>query len=150
MTQDEVAMSPYALMIVDDNEVDRYALKRLLKKGGVDAPIFEKSDGLAAMEFLESYERNRTEHGDIYPPIIVFLDINMPRMNGFQFLDGFTSLREVQGGLENVTILMVSSSDNPSDRSRADAYGCVKGYINKMPKSGEDLRATIHPFLPEC
>ncbi|MEM7558366.1 MAG: hypothetical protein AAF394_04530 [Planctomycetota bacterium] len=71
--------------------------------------FFEESDGRAALEFLTDYEVNQAKYGNVYPPIIVFLDINMPRMNGLEFLDEFSNLRE-----ERYECKMQSTSNRPT------------------------------------
>ena len=58
------------ILIVDDNEVDRYILKRLIKEAKLELTIFEKKDGQEALEFLENYEANRKEYPDGFPPIL--------------------------------------------------------------------------------
>jgi CheY-like chemotaxis protein len=141
-------MHKYTVMIVDDDDVDRYTLKRLLKSGGIDVPIFEESDGVAALQFLSDCDVNKELYGETYPPIIIFLDINMPRMNGIEFLSEFAKLRTKQGKYESVVLLMVTSSDNASDKEAIEQYDFVEGYITKFPSSGDELRATIENFLP--
>ncbi|MGK0440489.1 MAG: CheY-like chemotaxis protein [Pseudohongiellaceae bacterium] len=89
-------------MIVDDDEVDRYTLKRLLKSGGICVSVEEACDGEEVIQFFKNTEANRERLGQGFPPVIVFLDINMPRMNGFEFLYEFKKLREESECYESV------------------------------------------------
>ncbi len=141
-------MKPYSIMIVDDDEVDRYTLKRLLRSGGVDALIEEAEDGEKAAEYFREGAKNVAHIDGVFPPIIVFLDINMPRMNGFEFLDEFQQLIDQGNNFRSVVFLMVSSSDNTEDKNRAGQYECVKGYIMKTPSTAKELLTHIDQFLP--
>ena len=86
-------MDRLSILIVDDNASDRYLLKRHLEGLGFPVKFFETEDGVEALEFFKNYEKNRELYPKDYPPMIVFLDINMPRMNGFAFLEEFSKLR---------------------------------------------------------
>jgi CheY-like chemotaxis protein len=136
-------------MIVDDSEIDRYTLKRLLKSGGVNVPLEEAIDGEEALEFFKNVETNSVKLGEAFPPVVVFLDINMPRMNGFEFLDSFKKLREEGEGYDAVVFLMVTSSDNIQDKEHANQYDFVKGYINKMPATADELLSHVSAYLPD-
>lgn len=141
-------MKQYSIMIIDDDEVDRYTLKRLLKSGGVNVPLEEAIDGEEALQFFKDAETNRAKLGEGFPPVVVFLDINMPRMNGFEFLDAFKKLREENEGYDAVVFLMVTSSDNIQDKEHANQYDFVKGYINKMPSTADELLSHVGAYLP--
>jgi CheY-like chemotaxis protein len=60
---------------------------------------------------------------------LILLDINMPVMDGFAFLDAFEALTPEQRG--GAVVAMLSSSSDPADRSRAQAYRSVAGYLTK-------------------
>jgi len=142
-------MKPYSIMIIDDDEVDRYTLKRLLKSGGITIPVVEANDGQEAVQFFKNAEANKINLGEGFPPVIVFLDINMPRMNGFEFLSEFKKLREESESYQAVVFVMVTSSDNIKDKEQAGQYDFVKGYINKMPSTADELHAYISDYLPK-
>ncbi len=142
-------MDRYSILIVDDDETDRYILKRLLKSCGIDVPIFEKCDGVEAIEFLQNYEAGDSIEEQPFPPTIVFLDINMPRMNGFGFLEEFARMDASAHRLESIVFVMISSSDNLEDKQRAQQFPFVKDYIVKMPSSGAELLAFIQKHLPD-
>ena len=142
-------MTDHAIMIVDDDEVDRYTLKRLIRSSGVEAEIFEMADGVLALEFLRDFEANRDRHGALFPPRLVLLDINMPRMNGFEFLEKFSQLPDPDDRYKPVVFLMVTSSANEADRAKSSEFDCVKGYIKKMPTTPASLREALEPYLPK-
>ncbi len=140
-------MTPYSIMIIDDDEVDRYTLKRLLKSCAANVPIQEAFDGEQALQFFKNGTANPSNLSEPWPPVIVFLDINMPRMGGFCFLEEFKKLREQQKNFESIVFMMITSSQNTQDKERASQYDFVKGYINKMPTTGDELYAKISQFI---
>ena len=132
----------YSVMIIDDNEVDRYLLKRYLDKTGLDILIFEQPDGEDAIDFLQDYRLNTELYGDQFPPLWLFVDINMPKLDGWGFLDRIAELR-TQQYLSSVTAAMFTSSDRQEDRLRAGQYEFVREYVVK----GEIEHAQLHRIL---
>ncbi len=122
-------------LIVDDNEFDRYLLKRWLKACSFEMEITEASDGQNALEYLEIQE---TGPEDGYPPAIIFLDINMPRVNGFEFLEQFAKIRETQD-LRSTVVVMFSSSPRQDDKDQAFAWDFVDDFTVKGDFGTEDV-----------
>jgi len=130
------------ILIIDDDEVDRYILKRLLKEAELDFNIFEKQDGQEALEFLENYEANVKNYPDKFPPILIFLDINMPRVNGLQFLEEFVTLR-LTIEIESCVVMMFSSSEREEEKEKIMAHDFVKGYLVKGAFDAESLKDKV-------
>ena len=128
----------YSILIIDDNEVDRYLLKRMLNNTNLDAVIFEKRNGAEAIEFLRNYDANRKLYPDDFPPFLFFLDINMPIMNGWDFLAEFAKLRK-STNLNSATIVMLSSSNSEEEYEKAKQFDFVSNYIVKGQHTTNDL-----------
>ncbi|QHJ13122.1 Chemotaxis protein CheY [Paraglaciecola mesophila] len=117
------------VLIVDDSELDRYILRRQLTGLGVEH-IVEKDDGSSALDYLKDYDRNYQLFPGKFPPIIIFLDINMPKVNGFDFLDEFAKIRR-QFDFRSCVVAMYSSSERTEDKERALKYEFVSRYLVK-------------------
>lgn len=137
-------MTAIPVMIVDDNEADRYLLKRDLKKSGLDHVVFESSDGDEALRFLEAFEEHKSTYGEHFPPRVIFLDINMPRVGGFEFLEMFATLRESNPAYRDCAIMMFSSSELHNERLRAGAQGFVFRFLTKGQTTPEELHKLIN------
>lgn len=129
------------VLIVDDDELDRYILKRQLKKIGVES-VIEKDDGSTALEFLNDYDKNSKLYPDDFPPVIIFLDINMPKVNGFDFLEEFAEMR-TRSELASVVVSMYSSSERKEDKERAAEFDFVEGFIVKGEVTKDFLEEKI-------
>lgn len=134
-------MNNMSVLIIDDNKVDRYIFSRQLKKIGINH-IFEEDDGSSALDFLEHYEENALKHNGKFPPVIIFLDINMPILNGFEFLEQFAELRG-KLALDSCTIMMFSSSERPEDKERAFSFDFVKDFLTKGDTTDELLKQKL-------
>jgi CheY-like chemotaxis protein len=110
------------IMVVDDDMIFRESARMWLNKEDLCEEIALFEDGELAIEWFK-------ENSDQTPPDMVILDINMPIMDGWDFLQAFDEL-ELEGK-ENVTIVMVSSSINPEDIERAHQNRWLKDYVNK-------------------
>ena len=107
------------ILLVDDDVVDVMNVKRAFKKANIANPIFVAGNGVEALEVLR---------GDTFPTgrRIVLLDINMPKMNGIEFL------REIRKDPELNLLSVVVLTTSNEDRDRIEAYQLnVAGYLLK-------------------
>lgn len=135
-------MHDFSILIVDDSEEDRYILKRYLKEIKSDLKIFEKEDGADAIDFLKNYEKNKEMYSDLFPPQIIFVDINMPSISGLTFLNIFSELKQ-QDEYKDGTIIMYTSSEKESDKEESLSYNFVKGYLIKSDISTNTVESII-------
>jgi len=127
------------ILLVEDDEVDVMNVKRAFTKNNIKNPLFVAGNGVEALEMLNSV---------IIPlPKIIILDINMPKMNGIEFLK---ILREDEK-LKNISVFVMTTSNEDSDK--INAYNLnVAGYILK-PLSFEKFIssvATLKNFWQLC
>ncbi len=125
---------PVKFLIVDDDEVSIMKIMRAIKKSNFANPVSVAKDGVEALEILRG-DRN---HERLTPPYIVTLDINMPRMDGHEFLEEIRS----DDQLRNVVVFVLTTSDNENDISTAYDKN-VAGYILKE-RSEESLLEKIN------
>ena len=116
-------------IIVDDTPVDRYTASYVIKKHGFAREVLEFDMATKAIAYLEENKDNLK-----MLPQVILLDISMPEMDGFQFLDRLAMLPQCVK--QSCCIVMLSSSLNPSDHERAENNPVVKKFINKPLSKG--------------
>ncbi|SNR29899.1 response regulator [Flavobacterium sp. ov086] len=126
------------ILVIDDNPTDRYIAKRMAEKYLFAEEIILQESALEALEYIRSLEN--VPH---LLPQIIFLDINMPGMNGYEFLDEYTKLAEVIRA--NCIILMITTSIHPDDLKRAQNNPSVFRFLNK-PLDKEKFRLIEQEF----
>ena len=124
------------ILLVDDDEVDVMTVKRAFARANISNPIFVATNGLEALEMLRK---------DAIPAKrrLVLLDLNMPKMNGIEFL------RELRADpdLQHVTVVALTTSN--ADRDRVEAYKMnVAGYLLKPVTFQQfaEVMATINKY----
>ena len=121
------------IFLIEDNDLDVEIFKRSMRKECDEGVLHRARDGHEALEML-----TRTEaEGAIAKPFVILLDINMPRMNGHEFL---ARLRGTDG-LRDARVFVFTTSENPKDISLAYERN-ANGYIVK-PNSSTEMREVI-------
>jgi len=119
------------VMIIDDSEIDRYLHERIIKNGLFAEEIITFNSATKAIAYLESIKKDADKLPDV-----IFLDIHMPVMNGFDFLDAFLKFPENVKDL--CKIVMLSSTLSHEDHLRMKGYPIILKFFNK-PLSEEML-----------
>ena len=125
------------LWIIDDDPMASFYIKRLAELGELAdiITIYDKAKG--AVDSL-IYHKNTVEH----LPDVILLDIYMPELDGWGFLQEFSKIKDQL--TKPVLIYIISSSDHLKDINRAKALPDVKAYIQK-PVTKEKLREIVNP-----
>ncbi|MEI7725410.1 MAG: response regulator [Bacteroidota bacterium] len=129
------------IMLVDDNRDDNFYHEREIKKNDPATIVITETTGSEALEYL----RSRKENNKIRPDLI-FLDINMPGMSGWEFLNEYEGLDKDEQS--KVIIIMLTTSDYSDDKDKSKAYSVVSGYTIK-PLTKDKLKDIYSKFLTE-
>lgn len=121
------AADPTLIIIADDNPGDRLLAVKALRKGGIDNPVLEVEDGQQLLDLL----RGDTPLGR---RVVVFLDINMPRMNGIEALAAL----KADPQLKRIPVVMLTTSEADIDLLRAYDLG-ANSYLSKPVSFAEFL-----------
>jgi CheY-like chemotaxis protein len=124
----------FNILLVDDDQVDVMNVQRAFRKNNIQNPLYVAHNGLEALDMLRGSEGCQK----ITPtPRLILLDINMPRMNGIEFL---RELRK-DPDLRSISVIILTTSSD--DKDRFEAYHLnVAGYIVK-PVSFEKFVSTV-------
>jgi len=122
------------LLIIDDDAICSFINTRVAQTSGMFHRIHAVHNGQDALEFLKSTSR---ENG--VNPDVILLDLNMPLINGFDFI---AALKDTPlANKENISIVILTSSDDSKDIERAHSMG-IDHYLQK-PLTINDLQATL-------
>lgn len=117
--------------MIDDDDTDLMLYKRIVNRSDLVDELVQFSYAEKALEYLGQSDSSAKVD-------VVTLDINMPRMNGFEFLEAVE-----RAHLSVPIIVMLTTSLDPTDRERVQQYANVKDYINK-PLTTEHLKGFVH------
>lgn len=125
--------------IIDDDEIYVFGLKIMMKSVNFCDEIVVCENGEVALDFLKPL--TSTPKG---MPDVILLDINMPIMDGWQFLDEFTKIKAEKSAKTN--IYMMSSSVNPVDLEKVKTYKLISDYLVKpLSKTAlEEIVSTVN------
>ena len=120
MPHDAGKAAPHVVLI-DDNDVDQMLYKRLIDRSGRFGEVTSFVYADEALDWLSRAERT--------PVDLVLLDVNMPRMNGFEFLEA--ACERLGDDFAKAVVIMLTTSLDPRDRRRAGRHATVKGFFVK-------------------
>lgn len=110
--------------MIDDDAMTNYIHRRVISSK-YDFNIVEFTDPAEALETLKAYAPADADQ----LPEIIFVDINMPHMDGWEFLDAYEKLPDFL--LAKCDVIVLSSTVNQHEIERANTYGVVRGFISK-------------------
>lgn len=113
----------YKILIIDDNVIDQIVTRQLLKKHLNLSEIHVVSSGQQGLDWLRNFKN------EVHKPLVILLDIKMPQMDGFEFLEEYKKLdKELTS---QIIIFMLSSTLDPLDKKRAKTNIYVKKLLCK-------------------
>ncbi|MCG8385462.1 MAG: response regulator [Cytophagales bacterium] len=119
-----------SVLLVDDNDIDLFINKKIIEFNNFSNHLISLSSSQEALDYLQ-----KAEKGSL--PQLIFLDLNMPLSDGFQFLAEFSKLEEhIKTG---VSIVILTSSNNPNDRDKVEKNANVLYFLSK-PLNEEKLQ----------
>ena len=113
------------ILCVDDDPITLMILKMTMKKCDFATSVETVMDGTEAVRYYEGLLQNPS----IGAPELIFLDLNMPLMSGWAFLEVF--IKRFQASFPDTKVIILSSSIDPDDIKKAATVGCVKEFISK-------------------
>lgn len=123
-----MAILPITTLLIDDSEIDLFIQKRFLE-------VFQFSESLITFSSARDALKSLQKDGQIFSPTLILLDLNMPDMDGFGFLDGLNTLSAEK--LANIQIVILTSSNSQTDFEKAFSYGRVIHFITKPLKQND-------------
>lgn len=126
-------------MLVDDNTDDNFFHEWEIKNGCPSVTVVAKQGGMEALDYLKSKKAHQGLHPDL-----IFLDINMPGMNGWEFLEEYNKLDEQFKSL--AVVIMLTTSENPDDRAKAKAMDIAAEFKTK-PLTQEMLKEVVDNYF---
>ncbi len=121
---------------IDDDQITLVLCEMVIKKAGFAKEVITAKNGREGLAWFSAYFAKNKDVPKQEPPKLILLDLNMPVMNGWDFLEDY--LMKYADRLPATKVVIVSSTVNPEDFSRANQYNIVIDFINK-PLTTEGL-----------
>jgi CheY-like chemotaxis protein len=123
------------VMLIDDNELDNFVNQKIIEGNNFAEKVYINSSGRSAVEFLQNilvisnYDQNLM-------PKVIFVDLNMPIMDGFQFIEKFELL--INSSSQEFKLVILTTSINQEDKKKALKFKNNILFLNK-PLTDESL-----------
>lgn len=122
---------------IDDDPITLVLCDMVIKKSEFAKEVITAKNGKEGLAWFSAYFSKNNSEPKQKPPEIIFLDLNMPVMNGWDFLEDY--LMKYAERAPDTKVIILSSTVNPEDFLRANRYDIVIDFINK-PLTAEGLR----------
>jgi CheY-like chemotaxis protein len=117
------------ILCVDDDPITLMLYKKVIIKAEFGSTILFAQNGLEALELLKEVSNSKNLSSTFKIPDIIFLDLNMPVMNGWDFLEHFS--KEFYPQFNGIKVVILSSTIDPSDYLKAKQYEAVTHFLSK-------------------
>ncbi|WP_256012216.1 response regulator [Desertivirga xinjiangensis] len=131
------------ILLIDDDLATNFLHRKVVQTTGIEVHVQTTTSGRDALDFLcelSAYQNTP----EIPRPGIIFLDINMPEMNGWEFLEEYDKLKDEQKA--EIVVVMLTTSLNPDDEARAFSNKNITTFLNK-PLKPEVLEELAEKFF---
>ncbi len=128
----------FEIMVIDDDPICNLLTTRVIEKANIDSKIQVFDNPLEALK--------RLERDSVSMPNMIFLDLNMPVLHGWDFVNLFLEIDSRK--TKNVSLVILSASSNQTDLDKAVEVGCIQKYITK-PLKTEDVRNLYNHIKPD-
>lgn len=122
------------LCLIEDDNIQQFVVSKMVEKYAIADDIIPFYNGEEAIAYFKKIAKSNKL------PDVIFLDINMPIMDGWEFLTEFEKIKDQFN--KEIPVFMLTSSLNTSDESKAQTFESVKGYITK-PCKGENIKNLV-------
>ena len=116
------------VLLIDDNELDNFINQKIIESVNFAKNIYVNTSSTGAMEFLNNLRVLKDKEKELYPQVL-FVDINMPIMDGFQFIENLLKTDPQANTRSKIVIL--TTSLNPADKQRAESITENIIFLNK-------------------
>ena len=121
------------VLLVDDNEADNFFHRLAIEETGLAGEIVAAETGAEALELLATAK---------IEPELIFLDVNLPGMSGWEFLEAY---RRLSAELSRAEVVFLTTSSAPEDRQRARSLG-ARGGLRCKPLTAEGFRRVVSDY----
>jgi CheY-like chemotaxis protein len=128
MKRKEPAHTYNYVMLVDDNELDNFINQKTIEANHFANKVYLNTGSKSALEFLKNLEISGTVTSNFFPEVI-FVDLNMPMIDGFQFIEQLKVF--LPNNFKQLKIVILTSSITPSDKERAHKISKEIVFLNK-------------------
>lgn len=127
-------MNKLSFLLIDDDQVFNFIHKKQIMRSKIEKDIVDYTSPFKALDYLKNISFDQL-------PDVILLDINMPELNGFEFVERLIKERhEIE---DKLNIFVVTSSLNPTDYQQAKKFDCIKGFYDK-PIDFEKVMSTVN------
>lgn len=130
------------ILLIDDSPSDNFIHARRIKNADIADEVVIRTNGREGLDYLKTLRADKRYH----QPELIFLDINMPVMNGWEFLEEYDKLLDNQKA--QIVLAMLTTSTAPKDRARAKDYSNLSTFLEK-PLTERNLNDIIQKHFPK-